>query len=229
MLITCLQHSDFESPGCLVDWARQRVHGFRMIRLHKGESLPDAAQLSDWLVVLGGPMGVYEESRYPWLKDEKAYIRLSILGGRTVIGICLGAQLIAHVLGAHISRNQHAELGWMPIITTLEARGRFPLLPPSMYALCWHNDTFDIPPQGTVFGSSEACRNQGFFVGDRVLGLQFHLEWSPHDIKRLVDNSADEFSARGKYIQSPSDVLAGVEWAQRANTLMVGILDALPT
>ncbi|MBN1653764.1 MAG: type 1 glutamine amidotransferase [Deltaproteobacteria bacterium] len=228
MLITCFQHSDFETPGCLIEWARQRDYDWRTVSLHEGEPVPDASKYTDWVVILGGPMGVREEKRYPWLREEKAYIRLSIRAGRTVLGICLGAQLIADVLGAFVTRNDHAELGWMVVNTTLEARGRFPLVPERLQALCWHNDTFDIPPGALPFGSSEACRNQGFFVGDRVLGLQFHLEWYPHDIKRLVDNSAEDFAVRGRYVQSPVEIIAGVQWAQRANTLMNGILDALP-
>jgi GMP synthase-like glutamine amidotransferase len=227
MHITCLQHSAGEGPGCLADWARQRGHAFRSVMLHQGDLLPDTDS-TDWLIVLGGPMGVHDEPRYPWLGDEKTFIRLNLRAGHTVLGICLGAQLIAHVLGARVARSSQPELGWLPIVTTPEARGRFPLLPETLQALCWHNDTFDIPLGAVPLGSSEACRNQGFFLGDRTLGLQFHLEWSHPDIRRLVASSGEEFTRAGKHIQTPSEVLAPVSWVQRANALMVGLLEALP-
>jgi GMP synthase-like glutamine amidotransferase len=225
--ILCLQHAPVEGPGCLGDWARTHGHAFQTALLYGGEPLP-APSSFDWLVVLGGPMGVHDTRQYPWLSLEKHLIGEAIQSGRTVLGICLGGQLIADVLGAKVSRARHREMGWFPITTTPEARGRFPLLPPSIQAVCWHNDTFDIPAGCVAFGSSRGCPNQGFIYRDTVLALQFHLEWPHQDLRRIVQDSPEDFEPPGSFVQRPEQLLEHVEWSQRANELMFSILDALP-
>lgn len=126
MLITCLQHTPLESPGCISDWARERGHGMQIIYPAKGERLPEP-QSAEWLIVLGGPMGVHDEYDFPWLREEKACIERALIAGVTVLGICLGAQFIAHVLGAKVTRNRHSELGWFPVLTTPEAPRALPV------------------------------------------------------------------------------------------------------
>lgn len=228
MLINCLQHAALEGPGVISDWARERGYSLQVSRLDQGDTPPGAAE-SDWLLILGGPMGVRDEHLYPWLKTEKHLIRECLDRGTVVVGICLGAQLIADVLGASVSRNRHPELGWFPVATTPEARGRFPLLPRSMQALCWHNDTFAIPSGATLIGGSEACAHQGFFVDDTVLGLQFHLEWPHQEIRKLVEESPAEFEARSRFVQPPHVILSHVEYSQRATSLMGVLLDSMPS
>lgn len=156
------------------------LHGLRArgSSLHAGEGLP-ALDDFDTLVVMGGPMNIYEHDRYPWLVAEKQLIRRALDGGKRLLGICLGAQLIADQLGGPVSRSREAEVGWWPVRLT-DAGLRSPLLddwPAEFAAFHWHGDTFALPPGAEWLAHSQACAHQAFsFDNGRVLGLQFHPE-----------------------------------------------------
>lgn len=130
------------------------------------------------LVVMGGPMGVYERDRHPFLKDEIRLIQQFIALNKPVLGICLGAQLIAHALGARVYPNRKKEIGWFPLRLTKESRQDplFQKLPTSCTVFQWHGDTFDLPRGAALLARSPLCRHQAFRWGDRVWGLQFHVE-----------------------------------------------------
>jgi GMP synthase (glutamine-hydrolysing) len=192
--------------------------------LCNGEALPKLSSF-DWVTVLGGPMSIWQEDEYPWLKPEKEFIRRSIEAGKVVLGICLGAQLIAEVLGAEVKSHDQKEIGWFDVKLT-PAGKREPIfqgLPASFNCLHWHGDTFAIPEDARHLALSSACQNQAFIFGDRVLGFQFHLEFKTQTIQRLVDHCGDEL-VDSKYIQARETILAtpGVE---AANLLMDQVLD----
>ncbi|MBK9134578.1 MAG: type 1 glutamine amidotransferase [Betaproteobacteria bacterium] len=121
MRIHALQHVPFEPPGSIEAWARRAGHALAVTHLHRGDPLP-VVNGGDLLVVLGGPMSVHDEARYPWLVDEKRFIERTIAAGRRVLGICLGAQLIAHVLGARVHASDEKEIGWFAVEATAAAR-----------------------------------------------------------------------------------------------------------
>ncbi len=184
MQISVLQHVPHEGPGAIANWAREREHTVHITHLYRDDPLP-AVQEIDMLMVLGGPMGVYDEAKHSWLSAEKIFIRAAIDANKYVLGICLGAQLIAHVLGAKVHSNAVSEIGWFPIGWTDEARAH-PLLKnfsEVMTVFHWHNDQFDIPTGALKLGASEACPHQGFLWRDHVLGLQFHLEVTHQDVE----------------------------------------------
>ena len=142
-----LQHVEFEDAANIVPWAEARGHAVTCTRLHRGEPLPPVDAF-DWLVIMGGPMNVCDHDRYPWLVREKAFIGESIGRNKVVLGICLGAQLIADVLGGRITPNREKEIGWFPVSLT-GAGLRSPLfqpLPRQFLPFHWHGDTFSIPP-----------------------------------------------------------------------------------
>ena len=111
MNIHCIQHVPFENPGSIGDWIKHKGYRLSTTRLYGGESLPDIDPI-DWVIIMGGPMGIYDEDKYPWLKEEKVFIKNALDKGKVVIGICLGAQLIAGVLGAKIYKNRYREIGY---------------------------------------------------------------------------------------------------------------------
>ena len=154
-------------------------------------------------------MNVYEEQGYPWLAAEKRLIAEAIAQQKIVLGICLGAQLIADVLGARVYRNSQPEIGWFPISLTENADASPVLkdLPGRFSAFHWHGDTFDIPAGAVRLARSDACTNQAFMYGQRVIGLQFHLESTVRSIRRLIQNSQTE-GVSGKYVQTPQEMLA---------------------
>ena len=208
MRIHCLQHVDFEDPGTLLNWAGQNRYMITSTRLfQKGMHLPDIHSF-DMLVIMGGPMGIYEEDKYPWLKAEKAFISKSILYNKKILGICLGAQLLADRLGSKVYKNIHTEIGWYPVRLERQSNAKSLLRdwPESFMAFHWHGDTFDLPDLAVPVGSSDACKNQGFLYGKNIAAFQFHLEMQAINLKRLINHGQSELKS-GKYIQNEDQMI----------------------
>ena len=200
-----------------------------LVPLYDGAPLPDPAGY-EWLVVMGGPMSVGDDSDYGWLTPEKSTICASIEAGRTVVGVCLGAQLIAEVLGGRVYPNRQKEIGWMPIELTDAGRvaAVFEHLPPSLRVFQWHGDTFDLPPGAVHLARSAACANQAFVYHERVLGLQFHLESTPGSVAEIVRECAGEI-VPAVHVQTAERILAASpEDYAGINQALFGILDRLP-
>jgi GMP synthase-like glutamine amidotransferase len=227
MKIHYLQHVPFEGPGCIADWTAARGHTLKATRFFKGDPLPRMADV-DWLVVMGGPMGIYDEEEYPWLVAEKTFIREAIQAGKIVLGICLGAQLIADVLGGPVTKNLVREIGWFPLKLTKAAASQLLLagFSSEMDAFHWHGDTFALPPGSTLLASSAACVNQAFVYDSRVVGFQFHLDMRFDDAQNLVANCQDEIGS-GPYMQSPAEILADTARFEKTNRTLFTILDRM--
>ncbi len=209
MKIHYLQHVPFEGLGNIEDWASSKGHQVSGTQLYNNDPLPKPEEF-DWLIVMGGPMNIYEEDEFPWLAREKVFIKDAIDSGKIVLGVCLGAQLIADVLGAKIHRNQYPEIGWFEVRFTDNARNSqvFKRLPERFTAFHWHGDTFDLPPGAAWIAESDACRNQAFEYDGRVIGLQFHLDTTLESIQRLIGYCGGEL-VEGAYIQNEDALLAG--------------------
>ena len=225
MIVHCLQHVPFEGPGSIGDWVRRRRHVLGVTRFHREEPLPAVADV-DLLVVMGGPMNVHEESKYPWLTREKRFIGAAIAAGREVLGVCLGAQLIADVLGARVYANTEKEIGWFAIERTeaAAASGLFGPFPQRFEVFHWHGDTFDIPSGALHVARSEGCSHQAFVYGERVVGLQFHLEMAQAGARQLIAHCSDDLVG-GRYIQKPREMLADAVRFDAVNGVMDGLLD----
>ncbi len=226
MHIHWLQHVPFEGLGSIAAWAEERGHLLTSTRFWAGDRLPypDDVQL---LVIMGGPMGVYDEADYPWLRDEKAFIRAVADTGAAILGVCLGAQLLAEVFGAKVFKNKEKEIGWYSLACADSGPAwLLTLFAGETEVLHWHGDTFDIPAGGTRFCSSAACVNQGFIIGDRIIGLQFHLEMSRQDLAGLIENCRHEL-IEGRWIQGEGDLLGGTGDASKRKKILAGLLDHL--
>jgi GMP synthase-like glutamine amidotransferase len=217
MRFYCLQHVSFETPGVLAGYIREGGHSLRIVALFDGNPLPSASDF-DALVIMGGPMSVHDEDLFPWLRAEKELIAAAISQKKKVLGICLGAQLIAEVAGGRVYPNPQKEIGYWAVEWTEDARELLPGLaggPGDGSGLAggdvffhWHGETFDLPPGARLLASTEACLNQGFLLGDNVLGLQFHPEVTPEIVRAMVDNEGHEL-VDGPYIQTGEEILAG--------------------
>jgi GMP synthase-like glutamine amidotransferase len=211
MRIAILQHVGFEGPGAIADWAVARGHDLAAVRLDRGDPLPLLESL-DALVAMGGPMSADEEQRYPFFAEEKRLLSACVDDGRPVLGVCLGAQLLARALGAPVRAQGYREIGWFPLRWKGGARlvPGFAHVPDTSTVFHWHGDTFALP-EGTVpLASSDGCENQGFASPDgRVVGLQFHLEMGDEGVRTLVANGRDEIAAGGSFVQTEEEILAG--------------------
>jgi GMP synthase (glutamine-hydrolysing) len=174
-----LQHIACEPPAAYEDELRARGHDLVRVELDEGQALPDWREFAG-LIVMGGPMGAYDDAAHPWLSAEKRLIREAVEADLPVWGVCLGAQLLAASLGAEVRRGPRAEVGVLPVELTSAAVDDpvFADLPARFATLQWHSDTFELPDGATLLASSPAYTNQAFVLG-RAYGLQFHLEVGP--------------------------------------------------
>jgi len=186
MKLHVFQHEPCEQPAHLAEWARLRGFEISTTHWYLGETPPDMRDI-DWLAVLGGPMNIYQHRDHPWLVGEKQKIREAVDLGKKIVGICLGAQLLADLLGGKVYQNPHREIGWFPVRWLEPARLLLPGLPTQTTVLHWHGDTFDLPPGAVHLAESEACPNQAFVIGKQILAFQFHIEVTPDSIWALTE------------------------------------------
>lgn len=221
MRIHWLQHADYEGLGCIAPALLQAGHTLSHTYLPTA-ALP-AQEDFDALIVMGGPMNIYEHDEHPWLVAEKAFIAETIRAGKRVLGICLGAQLIADVLGAPVTRNAETEIGWFDVELNEDGRAAsaFAGFPARFTAFHWHGDTFAIPPQATALMGSEACANQAYAVDSRVIGIQFHLEVTAADARVWFEHGEPRPRA---YVQPAAQILANLDAFAANNRLMLQLL-----
>jgi GMP synthase-like glutamine amidotransferase len=220
-----LQHVPFESLGCIEEWVQSKGHGLTSTKFYESGLLPQISEF-DWLIVLGGPMGVYDEEKFKWLIDEKEFIQKAIQEKKTVIGICLGAQLIASCLGEKVYSNHEKEIGWFPIFPTesgwtnnLLSNSKAPFV-----VFHWHGDTFDLPEESLLLASSEGCVNQAFIYHDKVLGLQFHFEFTEKSLQEMLAFCGNELVI-GRYIQTAETILSNTQFIDEVNEKLFHLLD----
>lgn len=223
MRVHWLQHADFEDLGCIAPWLAARGDTVTHTRLYAGEA-PPAAAAFDALIVMGGPMNIYEYEAHPWLRAEKALIKAAVEAEKKLLGICLGAQLIADVLGGPVTRNTHTEIGWHPVRCTPAAKqtAAFRDFPETFSAFHWHGDTFALPPGAQPLMSSEACANQAFAVDERIAGIQFHLEVTAANARTWFEH---ERPKPARYVQASEKILADIGRFADNNRLMLRLLE----
>jgi GMP synthase-like glutamine amidotransferase len=226
MRVHYLQHVHFEGLGSIESFLKNKGYEITSTCLFKGEDFPSLDNF-DWLIIMGGPMSVNDEDLYPWLVQEKEFIKKAIESGKLVLGICLGAQLIANVLGAKVYQNKYKEIGWFNInLKNLENTIFEKILPNELEVFHWHGETFDIPQNAVLIAESLACRNQAFIFKDRVFGLQFHLETTIDSAKAIIKNSRNEMSF-SKYVQSEQEIFSNQDKFEKINTVMNSILECM--
>ncbi|MBV5308747.1 amidotransferase [Chromatium okenii] len=228
MQIQAFTHVPFEDPAAIADWAAQRGHTLNLTPFYTAAAVPELSTF-DWLVIMGGPMSVNDEALYPWLAVEKQLIAAAIAANKTVVGVCLGAQLIAAALGAQVRRNPVKEIGWFPIELTAAGKQAhlFNRMPPTLPVFHWHGDTFELPQNAIQIARSAACEQQIFQYGERVIGLQCHLESTPATVAAIVAHCADELQP-ARFVQTEAQLLAAdaVCYAEM-ETALFALLDQL--
>lgn len=226
MHVHVLQHVPFEGLGSIDAWLSDRGARVTCTRFFEPARLPALADI-DFVIALGGPMSVNDEEQLPWLREEKRFVAEAVAGNKAVLGICLGAQLIASALGARVYPGPEKEIGWFPVYAEPAMPGAF-VFPAATEVFHWHGETFDLPTGAVHLARSAACRNQAFQVGERVIGLQFHLETTPGSADAIISNCAGELLPQQRFIQTESTLRdAPVARYAGINTLMTDILEYL--
>jgi len=217
MKVCILQHVSFEGPAMILDWIKEKGFEFEIIKLFEGQALP-AIDSFEMLVVMGGPMSVHGEAEFTWLGEENRFIKSAIDSQKKVLGICLGAQLIATVLGTKVGKAENKEIGWFPVELSPVAKQNqvFSDIDENITVLHFHGEGFAIPDAAELIFSSEGHQNQGFTYGDNILALQFHFEMNEATLKSILENTSDIADSRSgdRFIQSENAVLAGLKYQE---------------
>jgi GMP synthase-like glutamine amidotransferase len=220
------QHVPFEGLGSIEPWLGKAGYRITNTKFFESADLPDPDAI-DLLVLMGGPMSVNDEDMFPWLAREKQFICDMIESGKPVLGICLGAQLIASAMGAKVYQNSVKEIGWYPIKGASWVDCSIFSFPAFIEVFHWHGETFDLPAGAIRLAGSKGCENQAFQIGKSVIGLQFHLETTPETARKMVLHCRNELIP-SQYVQSEEEILsAKPEQYQAINRMMDNILTFL--
>ncbi|NOU94798.1 GMP synthase [Paenibacillus sp. LMG 31456] len=227
MRLLLLKHFDFDDPSFILYWAAHKRHTVSIIYPPDFFTAPSLDSF-DMLIILGGPMSAYQDEVFPWLPDEKRFIKSAIEAGKNVLGICLGAQLLAEVIGGRVDRNAHKEIGWHPVMRTGMQHPLFDGVPDIFQSFHWHGDCFDIPEDAVPLAYSEACRVQAFAYGEQVLGLQFHLETTPTCMETMLTQWHYEI-VKAPYIQTREQMIDQSYRSSQSFLILGHILDQFKT
>jgi GMP synthase-like glutamine amidotransferase len=226
MNVQVLQHASFEGIGNMDKWLAARGANVQHSYLFSESRLPRPKGLH-LVIAMGGPMSVNDEAQFPWLSAEKSFLREAIDLGVPILGVCLGAQLIANVLGAAVYRNATKEIGWFPLDAVDGTQEAF-RFPGKFAAFHWHGETFDLPAGAVHLARTQACVNQAFQVGRRIIGLQFHLEVTDAGVREMVAHGEREIARSGAFVQTREVICTPPPGTYAAvSSLMHQILDHL--
>ena len=194
-----LQHNPSENLGTIEGVLRDQKIGFNYVETYTGKPVPAEMAGKAGLIVMGGPMGVYEQARYPFLRDEMRLIESALMMGRPVMGICLGSQLLAAALGAEVKKGKRKELGWHAVtLTELAAQDSlFVAVRPEFWPFHWHGDVFSLPKQSVGLASSQQTPCQAFRYGTNAHGILFHLEVTQEQISQMLSAFGEELHEAG--------------------------------
>ncbi len=209
MKVTIIKHIDIEGPGTIGDCLDDKNIPYNVIDIFNGEPLPNSLSDVSSVIVLGGPMNVYEEDKYPFLKQEDEFLKEAIEKDLPTLGFCLGAQLIAKAKGARVKQNHQKEIGWFKV-SLADNSSNDPLFQGfqrEFDVFQWHGDTFDIPDGAVKLAESELCPNQAFRVGKNIYGLQFHVEVTDEMIYQWIDAYRDEINSLKGFVD-PDQIIA---------------------
>lgn len=225
MNILCITHADFETPGVIESWAKDRGHCFQINKPYSGDTLPKASDF-DLIIIMGGPQSPLKLAESPYLADEINLIKEAISHNKRTLGFCLGAQLIGEALGAKTERSPEKEVGVYPIMLTAEG-AKDPLfdgMPLTFPVIHWHNDMPGLTKDSILLAYSAGCPRQIIRYKPLVYGLQCHLEISLDGMQTMI-NSVPEDLKPSKFTQS-KDELISQDYAS-INNNMIRILDKL--
>lgn len=219
MRINVLQHTPNEGPGSIQEWSKKRGHEMYIYHPYQFDGVLPSADDTDMLIILGGPMSPNDE--VDWIKHERVLIKELLERNIPMLGACYGAQQIAKALGYRITKSPHKEVGWAPVY--LESN-IIKDIPNKLNALHWHEEMFEIPENAIHLFSSDLIRNQGYLLGKNVIGLQFHFEPQPDDVREIAINDSSYPNDNNSLKQNAQDIMA-YDFPAKNKEIMYKLLD----
>jgi GMP synthase-like glutamine amidotransferase len=220
------QHVKYEGLGSIGEWILSSGHSLSSTKFFEEARMPELSDF-DWLIIMGGSMSVNDEQQFPWLADEKRFIRQAIDAGKTVLGICLGSQLVSAALGAKVYKNNEKEIGWFDIELTCFAKSDqwFSEMGSRLKVFHWHGDTFDLPDNAIHLFYSAGCKHQAYIYKEKVLALQFHLEQTLNSLKDMIEYGRQELKP-ARYVQTEKELL-NIQLIESNKNVLFKLLDRM--
>lgn len=226
MKIHCICHEVYEDIGFINEWIKTGEHEISYTHVFLNEEFPTKAEF-DFLIIMGGSASVYETLKYPWVKDEIRFIKKVIASNKKVLGICLGAQIIANALGANVYKADKKEIGWFPVKFNTSNLPSMSFLPEEITTFHWHGDTFDLPQGAVQLASSRQTFMQGFIVGENTLALQFHPEMTTESLELIIEATGYQSMLKSENVQTVKQITDGYNFISTNNNLMIEFLNFL--
>lgn len=224
MKIHCIRHEPFEGLAAIREWAVSNQLEISYTYTYLEQHFPEETDF-DLLIIMGGTASVYDAADLPWVPEEMKFIKRVLDDGKKILGICLGAQLLAAVLGSRIYPGTAKEIGWFSVDFNREELSELDFLPEEMVVFHWHGDTFDLPPGSVRLASSELTPNQGFVFNRKIWGLQFHPEMTREALQNITKGASADLEKSGLYVQSAQQILNKTRYLEENKRLMFDILD----
>jgi GMP synthase-like glutamine amidotransferase len=228
MRIHCIRHEPFEGLACIEDWISRNNHKLSSTYTYMEQSFPTECAF-DLLIIMGGTASVYDSLHKSWYREEKQFLENCLRQGKKMLGICLGAQILASILGSKVYPGRTKEIGWYPVDFTKAPKNGMSFLPERINTFHWHGDTFDLPEGAVHLASSAVTPNQGFIYSDHIVALQFHLEMTGASLKKIIRVAGKEILQGGDFVQTSEQIINQQELINSNNSLMFQILDYLST
>ena len=227
MHIHILQHVAHEGPAAIASWAADRKFSTSISLAGSEKALPGTDSF-DWLIILGGPMNVNDEQFHPWLIAEKKLIRQAMEQKKIVIGICLGAQLIAHIAGAEVRQNTSPEIGFFPVHFYEAAKNDpvFRFFPKQLTTFHWHGNIFELPENAVSMASTEITPCQAFRLNETIFGFQFHPECTINSISSMIEYGKEELNS-SKHVQTEPEIRRLMNHTILNNKILIEVLDKI--
>jgi len=226
MRIHCFQHVAFEGLGCIEDWITKKGHHLKYTSFFKNDPLPHIDDY-DILIVMGGPMSFDDDAKYSWMTKEREHIKTLLKYEKTILGICLGAQLIADAIDGSARHGISGEIGWFPVKFYAERKNKgLDFIPDDHTVLHWHGDTFKTPANAVRLASTREYPNQAFLYRNNVMGMQFHIEMDEKSVRAIVENIGNEL-AEAPLVQDEQQIMEGLKYVPENNKIMWRIMDFL--
>lgn len=226
MKIHCIRHEAYEDIGYIKEWIKKEEHQISYTHVYLYEEFPTKAEF-ELLIIMGGSASVYEIMKYPWVTNEIRFIKEAIASNIKVLGICLGAQIIASALGANVYRANKKEIGWFPVNFNTADLQSMVFLPEDITTFHWHGDTFDLPEGAIRLASSGQTVMQGFVYGDNTLALQFHPEMTIESLNEIIEATGYKSFLKNESVQTVKEIADGYKFISANNNLMIEFLNFL--